>query len=69
MKGGENMTEAAIEYETLPLAMNVEQLAQVLGISKKVAYRIAKEEKLAIRVGEKRLVIPKSRLIGYLNKQ
>ncbi len=62
------MELTANDYIELPLTMNVEQVAQVLGISKKVAYRIAKEEKLAIRIGEKRLVIPRSRLVNYLNR-
>jgi predicted DNA-binding transcriptional regulator AlpA len=61
------VNEMLKKYEDLPLTLNVEQLAEVLGISRKVAYRIAKDENLAIRVGEKRLVIPSSRLISYLN--
>lgn len=68
MTGGEQVELTANDYIELPLTMNVEQVAQVLGISKKVAYRIAKEEKLAIRIGEKRLVIPRSRLVNYLNR-
>jgi len=55
-------------YEELPLTMTVDEMAKILGIDRKVAYRIAKEEGLAIRVGEKRLVVPKSKLISYLNK-
>lgn len=61
------MTEIVQDYDNLPIALSVEQMAKVLGISRKVAYKIAKEENLAVRVGEKRLVVPKSKLVDYLN--
>lgn len=68
LKGGEKMSLTVKNYEELPLTMTVDEMAKILGIDRKVAYRIAKEEGLAIRVGEKRLVVPKSKLISYLNK-
>ena len=63
------MSIAITDYSDLPVTINVNQLAEILGVSRKVAYRIAKEEDLAIRVGEKRLVVPKAKLINYLEKQ
>jgi len=53
----------------LPLTLTVDQIAELLGICKKVAYSVAKKERLAIRVGEKRLVIPRDRFLAYLDKQ
>jgi len=62
------MTLTIKNYEELPLTITVDEMSIILKISRKVAYRIAKEEGLAVRVGEKRLVIPKSKLIAYLNR-
>lgn len=53
-------------FEELPLTLTVEQFGAVTGISRSLAYTIVKEEGLALRIGEKRLVIPKERLIRYL---
>ena len=53
----------------LPLLLTVEHFIKATGISKKLAYAIVKKEGLAIRVGEKRLLIPKERFLTYLNKQ
>jgi hypothetical protein len=52
----------------LPFLLSVDNFIQVTGISRKLAYEIVKKESLAIRVGEKRLLIPKERFIAYLNK-
>ncbi len=63
------MAEVAVkDLNDLPLTMTVDQMAGILKIDRKVAYRIAKEEKLAVRVGAKRLIIPKHKLIAYLNQ-
>ena len=62
------MAIPARNFEELPLTLSIDEMAEVLGISRKVAYKIAKEENLAIRVGEKRLVVPKSKLVSYLNR-
>lgn len=52
----------------LPLLLTVEHFIKATGISKKLAYEIVKKEGLAIRVGEKRLLIPKERFLSYINK-
>jgi len=62
------MALAIKNYEDLPLTLKVDEMAKILGVSRKVAYRIANEEGLGVRVGEKRLVIPKDRIISYLNR-
>jgi hypothetical protein len=53
-------------YAELPLTISVEQFAGLIGVSRSLAYAIVKEEKLALRVGVKRLVVPRDRLIRYL---
>jgi len=56
-------------FEELPLALTVDQVAEILGVCRKVAYNLVKRERLAIRVGEKRLVIPRDRFLAYLNRK
>jgi len=53
----------------LPFLLSVDNFIQVTGISRKLAYEIVKKENLAIRVGEKRLLIPKERFLTYLDKK
>jgi len=53
----------------LPLTLTVDQVAELLGICRKGAYSLVKKEGLAIRVGEKRLVIPRDRFLAYLNRK
>jgi len=63
------MAEIAVkDLNDLPLTMTVDQVAEILQLDRKVVYRIVKEEKLAIRCGAKRLIIPKHKLIAYLNQ-
>ncbi len=63
------MTVAMKNFEDLPLTLKVEQVAEVLGVSRKVAYNLAKRRDFpAVRVGEKRLVIPRDRFIQWLNE-
>ncbi len=54
-------------FEELPLILNVDEFASIARISRKVAYSEAKKSGLCIKIGEKRLVIPRDRLIAYLN--
>ncbi len=53
----------------LPLTLTVEQVGELLGICRKGAYSLVKKERLAIRVGEKRLVVPRDRFLAYLDKK
>lgn len=55
--------------DDLPLTMSVEEMGKVLGVSRKTAYKIALKENIAMRVGEKRLRVPKHKLIAYMNNE
>ncbi len=57
-------------YDDLPVTLNVEDVAVVLGISRKVAYALAKRRDFpAVRVGERRMVIPRDKFLLWLDKQ
>lgn len=63
------MTLAVRNHEDLPLTLKVEEVAAVLGVSRRVAYNLTKQLGFpAIRVGEKRLVIPRDRFLRWLNE-
>jgi len=54
--------------EELPLILKVEQVAEVLGISRKTAYSLVRSKDFpAVRVGEKRLVIPRDKFLLWLH--
>ena len=53
----------------LPQTLTVHQVAELLGICLKNAYSLVKCQNLAIRVGDKRLVVPRDRFLTYLDKQ
>lgn len=62
------MTVAAKRFEDLPLSLKVEDVAAVLGISRRVAYSLTRQKGFpAVRVGEKRLIIPRDRFLQWLN--
>lgn len=63
------MLSTVKEFEQLPLVLKVDEMAQVLGISRKLAYQLVRRDGFpAVRVGKKRLVIPRDRLIQWLNE-
>lgn len=63
------MTMALRSYEDLPLTLKVEQVAEVLGVSRKVAYNLTKRRDFpAVRIGEKRLCVPRDRFLRWLNE-
>ena len=50
------------------LVLSVEELAQELGISKPIAYELARREGFpAIRISERRIIIPVDALRSWLN--
>ncbi len=54
-------------YDELPLFLNAEMLAQVLGVSQATAYELLHEESFPkLRIGN-RLVIPKEKLIEWVS--
>ena len=55
--------------EDLPLTLNAREAAQVLRISKSKVYELAQSKSFpAIRIG-KRVVIPRDKLIQWMNNQ
>ena len=57
-------------YKELPLTLSVDEVAEVLGISRRLAYKLAKKKGFpAARVGKKRLVIPRDHFIEWLHDQ
>lgn len=63
------MTIAVKNYEELPLSLKVDQVAELWGVSRKVAYQVCKDEGLAIRIGQKRLVVPRDKFIQFMEKK
>ena len=57
-------------YKDLPLTLSVDEVAEVLGISRRLAYKLAKKKGFpAAREGKKRLVIPRDLFIAWLHDQ
>ena len=55
--------------EQLPLALNADDIAQVLGISRAHAYELMRSEGFpTLRIG-KRLTVPKAKLIEWMDQQ
>ena len=56
-------------YEDLPLMLSVPEMGAALGISRAVAYELARSEGFpALRIGT-RIVIPKDKLQEWVDKQ
>ena len=63
------MKSTYTNIEDLPLTLNAREAAEVLRISKSKVYELAKSESFpAIRIG-KRVVIPRDKLIEWMNAQ
>lgn len=55
-----------VSFDELPLALNVEQVMEVLGLSKNTVYEMIRSRQLgSIRVGHK-YIIPKDSLVAFL---
>ena len=53
-------------YDELPLFLNAETVANVLGIAMSLAYELMKEKDFpALRVGD-RLIVPKEKFIAWV---
>jgi|LSQX01.3.fsa_nt_gb excisionase family DNA binding protein len=64
------MQTAVKDYKDLPLTLKVEQVAKILGISRKLAYSLAKRRDFpVVRIGQKRLVVPRDRFLRWLNEK
>ena len=63
------MKSTYTNIEDLPLTLNAREAAEVLRISKSKVYELAQSESFpAIRIG-KRVVIPRDKLIQWINDQ
>ena len=63
------MKSTYTNIEDLPLTLNAREAAEVLRISKSKVYELAQSESFpAIRIG-KRVVIPREKLIEWMNNQ
>ena len=63
------MKSTYTNIEELPLTLNAREAAEVLRISKSIVYELAQSESFpAIRIG-KRVVIPRDKLIQWMNAQ
>jgi len=63
-----NEEQASIrEFKDLPPAFSVDLFAATFGISRKLAFQVVKDEGLAIRLGGKRLICLRDRVINWLN--
>lgn len=63
------MKQIYTDFEQLPIMLNADQLAQVLGISRAGAYQLMHAKDFpTIRIG-KRMVVPKEKLIRWLDEK
>ncbi len=54
-------------FDDLPVILSISQISEIMGLSRAGAYNLAKTKGFpAIRVGEKRLCIPKDKFIEWL---
>ena len=68
-EGGNCLKTTYANIEDLPLTLNAHEVAAVLRISKSKVYELAQSESFpAIRIG-KRVVIPRDKLIQWMNSQ
>ena len=57
-------------FEDLPLTLKMGDVAKVLGVSKRVAYDLARQNDFpAVRVGGKRIIVPRDLLRQWLENQ
>ena len=68
-EGGNCLKTTYTNIEDLPLTLNAREAAEVLRISKSKVYELARTESFpAIRIGN-RVVIPRDKLIQWMNTQ
>ena len=65
------MVDQVKSFDDLPAALSVwPDLGRVLGCSKTTAYKIIKQKGFpALRVSQKKIVIPKDKLLQYIEQQ
>lgn len=63
------MSNIFTNYDQLPLALNADEVAQVLGISRAGAYTLMHSKGFPVLQVGKRLVVPKDKLLSWIEKQ
>lgn len=63
------MDRVFTNYDQLPLALNAEEVAQVLGISRAGAYTLMHSRGFPVLQVGKRLVVPKDKLLDWIENQ
>ena len=63
------MSEKYTSYEQLPLSLNAEEVARVLGISRANAYTLMHSKSFPTLTIGKRLVVPKDKLLVWMEEQ
>jgi predicted DNA-binding transcriptional regulator AlpA len=63
------MNTVFTNYDQLPLALSAEEVAQVLGISQAGAYTLMHSEGFPVLNVERRMVVPKTKFLEWLEKQ
>jgi len=56
-------------YEELPLALNADDVAKVLGISRANAYTLMHSKNFPTITIGKRMIVPKEKLLTWINEQ
>lgn len=63
------MNTTFTNYDQLPLALNADEVAQVLGISRAGVYTLMHSKGFPVLQINKRLVVPKDKLIAWIEQQ
>ncbi len=65
------MAMAARNLEELPLVLRIEEMGEILGVSRATAYNLARSKDFpaAVRVGEKRIIVLRDKLIEWLHNK
>ena len=63
------MTTIYTSYEQLPLALNADDVAAVLGVSRANAYTIMHSKDFPTIVIGKRMIVPKDKLLAWMEEQ
>ena len=69
-RGGEYLKESVYKsYDELPLFLNAEMVAKLLGVSTSSAYELMHEKGFpSLRIGS-RVVVPKDKLLAWIDKK
>lgn len=63
------MNSTFTNYDQLPLELNADEVAQVLGISRAGAYTLMHSKGFPVLKVGKRLVVPKDKLLAWVEQQ